>query len=374
MLKFNYFRYGVASNMACEKNEVYEVVAIDMVKEKEIEGSSNCITGGSDYLLPRLKEAFNKATRIDIIVAFLMASGVELLEEELRDAVNRKIPVRILTGNYLNITQPHALYKLRDIMGDSVDLRFYNKPEKSFHPKAYIFEYGDEGELFVGSSNMSKSALTNGIEWNYKIDKNKNKEDYMFFKRAFEDLFFNHSIIVDDKELKRYSKTWKRPKLYKNVESSMEEVVEENKTIPLFKPRGAQIEALYELKKLRDEGADKGLVVAATGIGKTYLAAFDSKDFNRILFVAHREEILKQAQQSFKNVTPHKSTGLFYGECKDFNAQVLFATVQTIGKDEYLNSKVFPREHFDYIIMDDERVIIRTKLEKPSKIKGLALI
>lgn len=71
------------------------------------------------------------------------------------------------------------------------------------------------------------------------------------------------------------------------------------------------------------------------------------------MFVAHREEILKQAQQSFKNVTPHKSTGLFYGECKDFNAQVLFATVQTIGKDEYLNSKVFPRDHFDYVIMDE---------------------
>lgn len=251
--------------MACEKNEVYEVVAIDMVKEKEIEGSSNCITGGSDYLLPKLKEAFSKATRIDIIVAFLMESGVELLEQELRDAVNRKIPVRILTGNYLNITQPHALYKLRDIMGDSVDLRFYNKPEKSFHPKAYIFEYVDEGELFVGSSNMSKSALTSGIEWNYRIVKSRNKEDYLYFKRAFEDLFFNHSIIIDDKELKRYSKTWKKTKLYKNIESDMEEVVEENKTIPLFKPRGAQIEALYELKKLRAEGADKGLVVAATG-------------------------------------------------------------------------------------------------------------
>jgi HKD family nuclease len=202
--------------MVYKKNDVYEVVAIDSVQEKEIEYNKNCITGDKDYLLPKLQEAFKKATKIDIVVAFLMESGVRLLEEELRDVVNRKIPVRILTGNYLNITQPHALYKLRDIMCDSVDLRFYNKPEKSFHPKAYIFEYGDEGELFVGSSNMSRSALTDGIEWNYRVDKARNKEDFMHFKSVFEDLFLNHSIIVDDKELKRYSKNWKRPKLCMN--------------------------------------------------------------------------------------------------------------------------------------------------------------
>ena len=339
--------------MTYEKNQIYEFAAMDLVKEKEIEESSNCITGDTDYLLPKLKEAFKKASRIDIIVAFLMESGVELLEEELKDAVNRKIPVRILTGNYLNITQPHALYKLKDIMGDAVDLRFYNNPERSFHPKAYIFEYGDNGELFVGSSNMSRSALTYGIEWNYRIDKATNKEDFIHFKRVFEDLFFNHSIIVDDIELKRYSKNWKRPKFYKTIEEDNEEGLVETKVAKLFQPRGAQIEALYELKKLRAEGVDKGLIVAATGIGKTYLAAFDSKDYERVLFIAHREEILKQAQQSFKNVYPNKKTGLFYGQCKDFDAQVIFATIQTIGKDEYLNSEVFPKDHFDYIVVDE---------------------
>ena len=70
--------------------------------------------------------------------------------------------------------------------------------------------------MFVGSSNMSRSALTDGIEWNYRVDKARNKEDFMHFKSVFEDLFLNHSIIVDDKELKRYSKNWKRPKLCMN--------------------------------------------------------------------------------------------------------------------------------------------------------------
>ncbi|WP_139904817.1 DEAD/DEAH box helicase family protein [Clostridium thermarum] len=336
----------------------YDLLAIDKLNEKEIEQSNNCIAGDKDYLIKRLQSAFRKATKIDIIVAFLMESGVKLLESELREAVSRGIPVRILTGNYLNITQPHALYKLRDIMGDAVDLRFYNNPAKSFHPKAYIFESGEEGELFIGSSNISRSALTDGIEWNYRLDKLSNPEDFRYFKEVFEDLFLNHSIIVDDVELKRYSKNWVKPKLYRTIEQAEEASEQsndkqENKVISIYEPRGAQIEALYELKKLRAEGIEKALVVAATGIGKTYLAAFDSREFDKILFVAHREEILKQAEQSFRRVRPNKCTGLFYSDRKDFDAEILFATVQTIGKDEYLNSSVFSDRHFDYIAVDE---------------------
>lgn len=121
----------------------------------------------------------------------------------------------------------------------------------------------------------------------------------------------NKSIIVDDYELRKYSKNWRRPKVFEDLEKledinndnnrSLPNVAEthtgyivdkENKIIEYPRPIGAQIEALYELKKNRLDGADKGLVVAATGVGKTFLAAFDSKPFNSILFVAHREEIL----------------------------------------------------------------------------------
>lgn len=100
-----------------------------------------------------------------------MESGVRLLEADLRNIKEKKIPIRILTGNYLNITQPQALYLLKDILGDQVDLRFYNEPQRSFNPKAYIVEYEQGGDIFVGSSNISKSALTSGIEWNYRVEK-----------------------------------------------------------------------------------------------------------------------------------------------------------------------------------------------------------
>ena len=107
-----------------------------------------------------------------------MESGVKLIKEDLEEIKNKNIPIRILTGNYLNITQPSALYLLKDILGDNVDLRFYNDTKRSFHPKAYIFEYDDGGEIFIGSSNLSRSAWTSGLEWNYRIDKNKSSEDF----------------------------------------------------------------------------------------------------------------------------------------------------------------------------------------------------
>jgi HKD family nuclease len=87
-------------------------------------------------------------------------------------------------------------------MGDKVDLRFYNVPNKPFHPKAYIFEYENSGDIFIGSSNISKSALTSGIEWNYRLSKEAKMEDFNYYKSAFEDLFLNQSIVVDEEEMK----------------------------------------------------------------------------------------------------------------------------------------------------------------------------
>lgn len=337
----------------------------------------NCVTGDGDHLYYRLKESIAKARKIDIIVAFLMESGVRLLVEDLKDAVDKGTVLRILSGNYLNITQPQALYLLKSSLGNKIDLRFYNVPNKSFHPKAYIFEYADGGEIFVGSSNVSRSALTDGIEWNYRICSDTNPEDYSYFRQSFEDLFLNKSIIVNDNEMRKYSKNWRRPKLFEDLEKledgdrersrlkhakaaepqpgyaiSLEDT-DECKIIEYPCPIGPQIEALYELDKSRLEGWDKGIVVAATGVGKTFLAAFDSRGFDKILFVAHREEILFQAESTFKCVRPEASTGFFCGDKKDRDCDILFATVQTLGRKEYLNTENFFRDAFDYIVIDE---------------------
>jgi len=341
------------------------------------ERHNNVITGDKNYLYYRLKESFKTADKIDIIVSFLMESGVKLLIEDIKQAVQRGVHIRILTGNYLKITQPSALYLLKGKFKDKIDLRFYNVPYRSFHPKSYMFHNKYDSEIYIGSSNISRGALTNSIEWNYRFLKSKNKDDYNEFFSTFEDLFNNHSQIIDDEVMKAYSQSWRIPQVYKDIDNAKRQEseikskenyttihengdfgiepkeIDETNVIELFEPRGAQIEALYELKNTREEGYDKGLVVAATGIGKTYLAAFDSKYAKNILFVAHREEIIKQAAQSFSNVRKSDDIGYFYNNVKDTNKSMIFALVQTLGKEEYLNERYFKRDYFDYVIIDE---------------------
>lgn len=325
----------------------------------EIE-STNVMTGDRDrsrYLYYQLKMSMAKAKQIDIIVSFLMESGVRMLLNDMKRALDRGVKIRILTGNYLGITQPSALYLIKSELGDRVDLRLYNETSRSFHPKSYIFHYESSNEIYIGSSNISKSALTSGIEWNYRFSDTLDKKNYELFYATFEDLFLNHSIIIDDEELKRYSKAWKKPSVSRDL--AKYDAAEENEdknaenVRMLYRPRGAQIEALYALQESRMEGAAKGLVYAATGIGKTYLAAFDSAKYERVLFVAHREEILKQAAVSFKNVRNSEDYGFFDGKEKDRDKSVIFASVATLGRPEYLNEAYFPADYFDYVIIDE---------------------
>lgn len=143
----------------------------ERIEESYVE-STDVMTGDknrSRYLFYQLKSSMARAKQIDIIVSFLMESGVRMLLKDLKAALERGVPIRILTGNYLGITQPSALFLIKKELGDGVDLRFYNEKERSFHPKSYIFHYENMSEIYIGSSNVSRSALTSGIEWNYRF-------------------------------------------------------------------------------------------------------------------------------------------------------------------------------------------------------------
>lgn len=319
--------------------------------------STDVMTGDRNkrmQLYYQLINSMRKARQIDIIVSFLMESGVRMLLKDLKQSLDAGARVRILTGNYLGITQPSALYLIKQKLGERVDLRFYNEKDRSFHPKSYIFHYDDHSDIYIGSSNISRSALTSGIEWNYRFSSLTDKVNYDKFLKTFEDLFENHSIVIDDEELKRYSKFWHKPAAAKDLDKydeSEEDV--DTKVKLLYEPRGAQIEALCALENSRAEGAKKGLVQAATGIGKTYLAAFDSRNYERVLFVAHREEILKQAAISFKNVRESDDYGFFNGDEKCTTKSVIFASVATLGNDRYLTKEFFSPDYFQYIVIDE---------------------
>lgn len=322
----------------------------------ELEYGTDALTGGQDkrmYLYYQLLNSLKRADSVDIVVSFLMESGVRMLLGELDNALKRGAKIRILTGNYLGITQPSALYLIKHKLGEQVDLRFYNEKNRSFHPKSYMFHYKDYSTIYIGSSNISKSALTSGIEWNYRFSSKTDSHNYEKFYNTFLDLFEHHSIVIDDDELKRYSKNWHRPAVSKDLDRYDLQDDETTNNLALFEPRGAQIEALCVLENTRAEGAGRALVQAATGVGKTYLAAFDSKDYERVLFVAHREEILKQAAQSFKNVRNSDDYGFFDGESKCTDKSMIFASVATLGRSEYLNNKYFASDYFNYIVIDE---------------------
>lgn len=318
--------------------------------------STDVMTGGFDkrmFLYSKLSSSMKKADGVDIIVSFLMESGVKMILKDLDQALQRGAKIRILTGNYLGITQPSALYLIKNKLGEQVDLRFYNDPKRSFHPKAYMFHYPSYSEMYIGSSNVSRSALTSGIEWNYRFNSMTDPESYQQFYETFEELFEHHSIVIDDEELKRYFKNWHRPAVAKDLDKYDQEDEQDTNVRMIYEPRGAQIEVLCALEATRAEGAKRALVQAATGVGKTCIAAFDSKSYARVLFVAHREEILNQAATTFHNIRNSDDYGFFRGTDKCTDKSVIFASVATLGKSEYLNDDYFARDYFDYIVIDE---------------------
>ena len=200
----------------------------------------NAITGREENLYSLFKEELKQAEEIKIIVAFLKESGVKLIVDDLKKQALRGAEIKLITGKYLNITEPSALYLLKDKLGDMVDLRFYNKNYISFHPKAYFLKKEEEKVLFIGSSNISSTAFTTGIEWNYRMVDKTDEAAYERFEREFDHLFAQESTVIDEEELRKYAANWSKPQV---------QVVKEEEEEPERpEPRGAQIEALHELK------------------------------------------------------------------------------------------------------------------------------
>jgi superfamily II DNA or RNA helicase/diadenosine tetraphosphate (Ap4A) HIT family hydrolase len=305
------------------------------------------VTGGDApedrQLVNRLKREIRRATTVDILSAFIQRSGLELILPALRDAAERGRSIRVLTGDYLGLTDPDALRRLMD-MPPSLEAYVFEAGDRSFHPKAYLFRHEDEGGIaFVGSSNLSRPALTDGIEWNYPIRWDLDEEGFDQACKAFEDLLEHASTRRLSYEwIEAYERRRKPPK-----------------TVPLLPdlplkapdPHPVQVEALGKLQETRRAGFRRGLVQMATGLGKTYLAAFDSLGFKRVLFVAHRDEILEQALRSFRAVRPRASLGKLGEDRRDYDAEVLFASVQTLSRSNHLER--FGRDAFDYIVVDE---------------------
>ena len=318
----------------------------DLWNKREVD--SLLVRGSDDPLLPQLKVAIDGAERADLAVAFILKSGVALVRDHLRDLLDRGGRVRIVTGDYLGVTDPEALLQLLDLEGD-LQLRVFEAQSTSFHPKAYVFHNTDQqGTAFVGSSNLTSPALRHGVEWNYRVLHEDAQRGFADITAAFETLFVDPQ--TRDVDL-NWVENYRKRRAGKTTTRVIEVVDDPPAVAP--DPHPIQQEALASLQSTRQAGYQAGLVVLATGLGKTWLAAFDSaRDaFRQVLFVAHREEILSQAMNTFRRIRPQARLGLYTGKEKTPDADVLFASIQTLGRMQHLDQ--FDRQRFDYIVVDE---------------------
>ncbi len=259
--------------------------------------------------------------------------------------------VRVLTSDYLDITDPEALRLLMLLQERGAEVRVYTTEDGSFHLKAYIFarlEAGGAlvaGTAFIGSSNISRQALQDGLEWNYRVVY-PGDAGFLEARQRFEELFgHQRSVPLTDSWIDAYEQR-RLPPSRSVAPGSHEQVAPPA-------PTSVQRDALDALAASRDSGYRRGLVVLATGLGKTWLAAFDAVRMGarRILFVAHREEILGQAAATFVRILPTKRVGYYTGRSRDADVDVLCASVQTLAKVEHLGR--FSPQHFDYVVIDE---------------------
>lgn len=309
------------------------------------ENNKLIINSKQTNLLNELKKNLKECERFYFSVAFINYSGLQLLLDTLKEIETKGVKGKIITTTYLNFTEPKALEKIQEFK--NIDLKvFIANKDIGFHTKAYIFENKDNYKIIIGSSNITQSALKSNIEWNVRII---SKEDAPFIKDVLKeyDNLWNMSSELNDDVLQKYM-------LFLNEIKKMEvkrQLVFES--LQPIQPNKMQVRAMENLNRLREHGENKALVIAATGTGKTYMSAFDVRQFNpkRMLFIVHREEILKKAKQTFDKVLKGRNikTGLFTGNKKEYDADYLFATIQTMNR--YYEE--FDKSYFDYIVVDE---------------------
>lgn len=278
-------------------------------------------------------------------VAFITTSGVQSIKQALIDLDKRGVKGKILASQYLNFTHPEALKQL--LQFEHIELKIATQGD--FHNKGYIFKKGQHYNVIIGSSNLTANALSNNKEWNLKVSAIDSSELVHTTLQEFESAF-DAATKVDIEYVEHYRLNYNREKEYRTKISLFKEEAAPRKLVP----NKMQALALQNLNSLREKGNSRGLLISATGTGKTYLSAFDAKQYGakKLLFVVHRRTIAEKSMQSYKALFGDQvKMGLYSGTEKELDADFIFCTVQTLAKTDHLQK--FNKKHFDYIVIDE---------------------
>ena len=302
-------------------------------------------------VLSSIEDELMSCDKFQISVAFITMGGITPLLQTLKELEKNGIPGEILTTNYLNFSEPKALEKIHGLSNITLKMYDVEKAAEGFHTKGYIFKKEEIYRIIIGSSNMTSAALTSNREWNTKVVSTEQGEVAKQIVEEYNELWNSRYALSFDNFYEEYKERYQIIKRQREIAKS-----EETPSIEKYrlKPNAMQVGFITNLRKILEKGEDRALLISATGTGKTYASAFAMRElgFKRVLFLVHRGQLARQTKKSYEKIFDKSvSMGLVGAGYSDYDRDYVFATVQTLNRDEHLRK--YAPDDFDCIILDE---------------------
>lgn len=316
-------------------------------------------------VISSVEDELLRCDQFQISVAFITMGGVTPLLQTLKELEKKGVKGQILTTNYLNFSEPRALEKLNGLKNITLKMYDVDAAGNGFHTKGYIFKKEEIYRIIIGSSNMTSAALTVNKEWNTKLISTENGEVAEEIVEEFHNLWNSEYALSYDDFYEFYRERYNIVKHQREIAKS-EEIPSLEKY--RLKPNSMQERFIANLRKILEQGEERALLISATGTGKTYASAFAMRElgFKRVLFLVHRGQLARQTKKSYEKVFDKSiSMGLVGAGYHEYDADYVFATVQTLNRDEHLLQ--YEKNTFDCIVLDEAHHVSADTYQKIMK-------